>query len=249
MNKSINIKKINIFFKGINSISGRNNSGKITVHHKGGGIRRKYRLIDFYRQFWYILGFVIKVEQDPIRSANIALIFYQNGVFSYILAPDGLISGNIVEAGINISFSAVGNAIPLKYIPLGTYVHNIEIYFGKGGKLVRSAGTVAKILKKRINYVLIRLASGEEKFLLADCTATIGRVSNINNQLKNLKKAGISRYLGKRPHVRGSIMNPIDHPLGGRTKGGKIPCSAWGVFIGKKTVRKKNKFIIKLKKK
>lgn len=234
---------------GISRNSGRNNLGKITVYHRGGGHKKRYRIVDFARKLWGISGVVLRIDYDPNRSANIALIFYRNGILSYILCPEGLRPGQFIQSGNFSSISQPGNCMQLKYIPLGTLIHNIEMSFGRGGQLIRSAGSFGKILKKRLNYVLVRLSSGEERFVLSDSLASLGRVSNSEHHLRDLGKAGRARWLGHRPRTRAAAMNPVDHPLGGRTKGGKVPVSAWGVVIGKKTGKKFNKFIIKKRKK
>lgn len=230
---------------GIKRKSGRNNSGKITVYHRGGGHKKRYRIIDFTRKLWSVSGLVVRVEYDPNRTARIALIFYRNGILSYILSPEGLRPGKFIETSNFASTSQLGNAMQLKFIPLGTIIYNIELAFGKGGQLVRSAGCYGKVVKKRLNYVLVRLSSGEERYVLGDALASIGRVSNVEHHLIAVGKAGKTRWLGIRPVTRACSMNPVDHPLGGRTRGGKIPVSAWGKVIGVKTVRKNNKFVVK----
>jgi len=229
--------------KGIYNKSGRNNSGKITIFFRGSRKKKRYRFIDFHKKLWGIKGLVIKIEYDPNRSSFISLIFYSNGILSYILAFDQIYEGYIIENGIFCSNTNIGNTLPLKLLPVGSVIHNIEIYFGQGGQFTRSAGSFAKILHKRINYTAIKLSSKQKHYILSDCLATLGRISNINHNLKNLKKAGTSINLGFKSRVRGCAMNPVDHPHGGRTKGGKIPVSRYGIYIGKKTKKiKKNLF-------
>ncbi|WP_088106049.1 50S ribosomal protein L2 [Halalkalibacter urbisdiaboli] len=235
---------------------GRNNQGKLTVRHQGGGHKRQYRVIDFKRNKDGIPGRVATIEYDPNRSANIALINYVDGEKRYILAPKGLKVGTMIESGPESDIK-VGNALPLKNIPVGTVIHNIELKPGKGGQLVRSAGTEAQLLGKEGDYVLVRLNSGETRYILSTCRATIGQVGNLEHELINIGKAGRSRWLGKRPTVRGSVMNPNDHPHGGGEGrapiGRKSPMSPWGKpTLGYKT-RKKNKasdkYIVRRRKK
>lgn len=194
--------------------SGRNNTGRITVRHQGGGHKRQYRVIDFKRNKDGVRGVIKTIEYDPNRSANISLVHYEDGVKSYILAPKGIQVGQEIMSGEDADIK-VGNALPLANIPVGTVVHNIEVKPGKGGQLVRSAGTSAQVLAKEGKYVLIRLASGEDRLILATCRATVGSVGNEQHELINVGKAGRSRWKGKRPAVRGSVMNPNDHPHGG----------------------------------
>ncbi|WP_332696591.1 50S ribosomal protein L2 [Halalkalibacter lacteus] len=235
---------------------GRNNQGKLTVRHQGGGHKRQYRVIDFKRNKDGIPGRVATIEYDPNRSANIALINYVDGEKRYILAPKGLKVDMVIESGAEADIK-VGNALPLVNIPVGTVIHNIELKPGKGGQLVRSAGTEAQLLGKEGQYVLVRLNSGETRYILATCRATIGQVGNLEHELVNIGKAGRSRWLGKRPTVRGSVMNPNDHPHGGGEGrspiGRKSPMSPWGKpTLGYKT-RKKNKgsdkYIVRRRKK
>ena len=223
--------------------AGRNNQGRITVRHQGGGEKRKYRIIDFKRNKFDIYGTVATIEYDPNRSANIALINYIDGEKRYILAPKGLKVGMKVISGENVDIK-VGNSLPLKNIPEGTMVHNIELKSGKGGELVRSAGASAQILGKEDKYVLIRLASGEVRKVLGTCLATIGEVGNEDYSLVKLGKAGRKRHMGIRPTVRGSVMNPNDHPHGGGE--GKAPVGRSGPMtpwckpaLGYKTRKKK----------
>jgi large subunit ribosomal protein L2 len=235
---------------------GRNNQGKLTVRHQGGGHKRQYRIIDFKRNKDGIPGRVATIEYDPNRSANIALINYVDGEKRYILAPKNLQVGMEVMSGPEADIK-VGNALPLANIPVGTVVHNIELKPGKGGQLVRSAGTSAQVLGKEGKYVLVRLTSGEVRMILAECRASIGQVGNEQHELINIGKAGRSRWLGKRPTVRGSVMNPNDHPHGGGEGrspiGRKSPMSPWGKpTLGYKTRKKKNKsdkFIVRRRKK
>ncbi|GAB2568150.1 50S ribosomal protein L2 [Gracilibacillus alcaliphilus] len=235
---------------------GRNNQGKLTVRHQGGGHKRKYRIIDFKRDKDGVPGKVATIEYDPNRSANIALVNYADGEKRYILAPKGIKVGQPIESGSNADIKP-GNALPLIDIPVGTVIHNIELKPGRGGQLVRSAGAQAQILGREGKYVLVRLSSGEVRLILATCRATVGQVGNIEHELINVGKAGRSRWLGKRPTVRGSVMNPNDHPHGGGEGrapiGRKSPMSPWGKpTLGYKT-RKRNKpsdkFIVRKRKK
>jgi large subunit ribosomal protein L2 len=240
----------------LKSKGGRNNQGKLTVRHQGGGHKRQYRIIDFKRNKDGIPGRVATIEYDPNRSANIALINYVDGEKRYILAPKNLEVGMEVMSGPEADIK-VGNALPLANIPVGTVVHNIELKPGKGGQLVRSAGTSAQVLGKEGKYVLVRLNSGEVRMILATCRATVGQVGNEQHELINIGKAGRSRWLGKRPTVRGSVMNPNDHPHGGGEGrapiGRKSPMSPWGKpTLGAKTRKKNNKsdkFIVRRRKK
>lgn len=235
--------------------AGRNAYGRITVRHRGGGHKRKYRLIDFKRVKDNVPATVKAIEYDPNRSANIALLVYADGVKSYILAPKGLKVGQVVESGKDVDIK-VGNTLQLANIPVGTVIHNIELKPGKGGQLIRSAGTSAQLLGKEGKYVLIRLNSGEVRMILATCRATIGAVGNEQHELINIGKAGRSRWLRKRPTVRGSVMNPNDHPHGGGEGrapiGRKAPVSPWGQpALGFKTRNKKaksNKLIVRRRK-
>ena len=224
--------------------SGRNNQGKITVRHRGGGNRRKYRLVDFKRKKDGIAAKVIGIEYDPNRTANIALICYADGEKAYILAPAGLKVGMKVMSGAEAEVRP-GNCLPLSAIPVGTMVHNIELYPGKGGQLVRSAGNGAQVMAKEGKYATLRLPSGEMRMVPINCRATIGVVGNGEHSLINIGKAGRKRHMGIRPTVRGSVMNPNDHPHGGgegKTGIGRPgPCTPWGKpALGLKT-RKKNK--------
>lgn len=232
--------------------AGRNSYGHITVRHRGGGHKRQYRLVDFKRTKDNVPATVKAIEYDPNRSANIALIVYEDGTKSYILAPKGLKVGMKVESGADADIKA-GNTLPLANIPVGTVIHNIELKPGKGGQLVRSAGASAQLLGKEGKYAIVRLTSGETRMILLTCRATIGTVGNEEHSLINIGKAGRNRWAGKRPTVRGSVMNPNDHPHGGGEGKAPIgrpsPLSPWGKkTIGKKTRSTKarsNKFIIR----
>ena len=224
--------------------SGRNNQGKITVRHRGGGSRRKYRLVDFKRKKDGIQANVLAIEYDPNRTANIALICYADGEKSYILAPAGLKVGMKIMNGPEAEVR-LGNCLPLSEIPVGTLIHNIELYPGKGGQMVRSAGNSAQLMAKEGKYATLRLPSGEMRMVPVVCRATIGTVGNADHNLINIGKAGRKRHMGIRPTVRGSVMNPNDHPHGGgegQTGIGRPgPCTPWGKpALGLKT-RKKNK--------
>ena len=231
--------------------SGRNNQGKITVRHQGGGAKRKYRIIDFKRDKKEIIGVVASIEYDPNRTANIALINYVDGEKRYIIAPKGLKVGDKIVASETADIK-VGNAIPLMNIPVGTVIHNIELRPGKGAALARSAGTSAQILGREGKYVMIRLSSGEQRKVLGSCMATIGVVGNEDASLVKLGKAGRKRHMGIRPTVRGSVMNPNDHPHGGgegrAPVGRKAPLTPWGKpALGYKTRnnKKTDKFIVR----
>ena len=229
--------------------AGRNNQGKITVRHHGGGSRRKYRLVDFKRRKDAIPAKVLTIEYEPNRTANIALICYADGEKSYILAPNGLKVGDMVMNGETAEVK-LGNCLPLQNIPVGAEIHNIELYPGKGGQLVRSAGNSAQLMAKEGKYATLRLPSGEMRLVPIICRATIGQVGNIDHELINIGKAGRKRHMGIRPTVRGSVMNPNDHPHGGgegKTGIGRPgPVTPWGKpALGLKT-RKKNKHSNKL---
>ena len=222
---------------------GRNHSGKITVRHIGGGAKRKYRKIDFKRNKLDILGRVASIEYDPNRTANIALINYRDGEKRYILAPEGLLVGQDIIAGETADIK-VGNALPLGNIPVGTVIHNVELRPGKGGELARSAGSKAQIIGREDKYVMVRLTSGEQRLILKTCYATIGEVGNSDYELVSLGKAGRTRHMGIRPTVRGSVMNPNDHPHGGGEGRAPIgrsgPMTPWGKpALGFKTRKKK----------
>ena len=235
----------------LNKKAGRNNQGKITVRHQGGGVKRKYRIIDFKRNKFDVEGVVASIEYDPNRSANIALINYLDGEKRYIIAPKGLKVGDKIVAGSNVDIKT-GNALPIMNIPVGTVIHNIELRPGKGGSLARSAGSSAQILGREGNYVMIRLSSGEQRRVLGTCMATIGVVGNEDSNLVKLGKAGRKRHMGIRPTVRGSVMNPNDHPHGGGEGrapiGRKGPVTPWGKpALGYKTRNNKrtDKFIVR----
>lgn len=237
--------------KTLKSTGGRNVYGRITTRHRGGGHKRKYRIIDFKRDKDNIPAKVAAIEYDPNRSANIALLHYVDGDKRYILAPLGLKVGDIVESGTNVDIKP-GNSLPLDRIPLGTIIHNIEMKAGKGGQLVRAAGTSAQLMAKEGNYAHLRLPSGEVRLVRIECRATIGQVGNLDHENISIGKAGRSRWLGKRPHVRGSAMNPVDHPHGGGEGkapiGRKSPLTPWGKpTLGYKTRKKKasDKLIIR----
>jgi len=232
--------------------SGRNSYGRITVRHHGGGNRRKYRVIDFKRNKPDMKATVLTIEYDPNRSAFIALVQYEDGEKRYIVAPNDLKVGDVVESGIHADIKP-GNALPLAYIPVGTFIHNVELYPGKGAQLARAAGIMAQLMAKEGNYALIRLPSGELRNVPANCMATIGQVSNLEHENVSLGKAGRKRHMGWRPTVRGSVMNPNDHPHGGGEGKSPVgrpgPVTPWGKpALGYKTRKKKNlsnKFIVK----
>jgi large subunit ribosomal protein L2 len=220
---------------------GRNNLGHLTSRHRGGGHKRQYRKIDFKRNKFGIPGKVAEIEYDPNRSARIALIVYADGEKRYILHPKGLNQGDAIVSGPG-SDSRTGNALPLSEIPLGTTVHNIELKIGKGGQLARTAGSSAQVVAKEGEYVTLRLRSTEMRLVHGRCLATIGEVGNAEHELLSVGKAGKSRWLGKRPKVRGVAMNPVDHPLGGgegKSSGGRPPTSPWGKPEGRKTRHRK----------
>ena len=239
-----------------NKTGGRNNQGHISVRHIGGGAKRKYRLIDYKRNKFGVTARVATIEYDPNRSANIALLNYKDGEKRYIIAPKGLEVGMIVESGENVDIK-VGNALPLANIPVGTVVHCVELKPGKGAEIARSAGTSAQILGREGKYVLLRLQSGETRKVLGTCMATIGVVGNEDYELVNIGKAGRTRHMGIKPTVRGSVMNPNDHPHGGgegrQPIGRKGPVTPWGKpALGYKTRKNKkasDKLIVSRKKK
>lgn len=236
--------------EGRQRISGRNNKGRLTIRHRGGGHKKLYRIIDFKRDKRDIPAKVVALEYDPNRSATIALLAYADGEKRYILAPDGLAVGGSVIAGEGADI-LVGNSLPLKNVPLGTMIHNIELRSGKGGQMARSAGAAGQLLAKESGYAQIKMPSGETRMVHLECYATIGQVGNLNYENVSIGKAGRSRWLGKRPTVRGVVMNPIDHPHGGgegKTSGGRHPVSPWGQPTkGYKTRNNKRtqRFIIK----
>lgn len=232
--------------------SGRNSYGRITVRHKGGGVRRKYRLIDFKRNTTDAEATVLSIEYDPNRSANIALIQYEDGKKAYIIAPDKLSVGDKIRSSSEADIKP-GNCLPLEFIPLGTLVHNVEMHPGKGAQLVRSAGMYAQVMAKENGYAQLRLPSGEVRMIALNCKATVGTVGNSDHENVNLGKAGRKRHMGIRPTVRGSVMNPCDHPHGGGEGKAPVgrpgPVTPWGKpAMGYKTRSKKNKsdkFIVK----
>jgi large subunit ribosomal protein L2 len=213
-----------------NSRAGRNNEGHITARHRGGGVKRRYRIIDFKRNKFGVPAKVFSIEYDPNRSARIALLHYVDGEKRYILAPNGLKVGDHVMSGPEADIR-VGNALPLRNIPTGTVIHNIELHKGRGGQIVRSAGTSAQLMAKEGDYAVVRLPSGEQRTVHLECIASVGQVGNLDHENVRIGKAGRSRYLGRRPHVRGSVMNPVDHPHGGgegRAPIGGQPQTPWG---------------------
>ncbi len=236
---------------------GRNNNGRMTMRHRGGGHKRKYRIIDFKRKKHDVVAEVIAIEYDPNRSARLALLQYTDGEKAYILAPAGLEVGAKVSSGAKAD-PAVGNALPLKAIPLGTTIHNVEIIPGRGAQMIRSAGAAAVLANREAGYALIKLASGEIRKINEECIATIGQVGNSDHMNVSSGKAGRTRWLGRRPHVRGMVMNPVDHPMGGgqgKSKGGggrHHPMSPWGQLAkGFKTRRKhkaSDRFIVSRRK-
>ncbi|AJG96868.1 MULTISPECIES: 50S ribosomal protein L2 [Clostridium] len=236
----------------LKSKAGRNAQGKITVRHRGGGVKRKYRIIDFKRNKDEIPAKVATIEYDPNRSAYIALVIYSDGEKRYILAPAGLKVGDVIESGVNADIKP-GNALPLKNIPVGTVIHNIELQRGKGGQLVRAAGGSAQLMAKEGDYATLRLPSGEMRYVRIECRATIGTLSNATNDIVNIGKAGRKRHMGWRPTVRGSVMNPNDHPHGGgegkSPVGRPSPVTPWGKpalgYKTRKTKKYSDKFIIK----
>ena len=234
--------------------AGRNNHGHITVRRRGGGHKRRYRVIDFKRNKFNIPGKVETIEYDPNRTSNIALILYADGERRYILAPDGIGVGSVVISGENVEF-AEGNALPLKNIPLGTIIHNIEMKPLQGGRIVRSAGAGAQLMSREGKYALLKLPSSEMRLISVECYATIGQVGNSDHSNVSLGKAGVSRWKGRRPKVRGSAMNPVDHPHGGgegKSNGSRHPVSPTGVKAkGFKTRKKTNttdRYIVKRRK-
>lgn len=235
-----------------NAMAGRNNTGRITVRHRGGGVKKKYRVIDFKRNKDGIPAVVNAIEYDPNRSAYIALLFYKDGAKTYILAPSGLKVGDEIVSGADADIR-VGNALPLENIPVGTIIHNIEMKAGKGAQMARSAGTFVQLMAKEGNYVTLRLPSGEMRMVRKECRATIGQVGNLDHENINYGKAGRIRHMGFRPTVRGSVMNPNDHPHGGgegkAPVGRSGPCTPWGKpALGYKTRKKNNpsdKYIVR----
>jgi large subunit ribosomal protein L2 len=243
-------KPVKALTEGLRKTGGRNNHGHITSWQKGGGHKRRYRVIDFRRRKFDVPATVERLEYDPNRTAFIALIRYEDGELSYILAPQRLKAGDVVVSGNKVDVKP-GNAMPMKNIPVGTIIHNVEMKIGKGGQLARSAGTYVQLVGRDQGMALLRLSSGEVRMVSAECMATIGAVSNPDEQNIVIGKAGRSRWLGRRPHVRGVAMNPIDHPHGGgegRTSGGRHPVTPWGISTkGKKTRKNKrtNRWIVR----
>ncbi|MCD6262444.1 MAG: 50S ribosomal protein L2 [Deltaproteobacteria bacterium] len=240
--------------KSLKRSGGRNSNGRITVRHRGGGCKRLYRIIDFKRDKDGIPAKVISIEYDPNRSANIALLCYADGEKRYIIAPNNLQVGDKLLSGEGAEIR-IGNALPLKNIPLGTYVHNIEMNIGHGGQIARGAGTYAQLMAKEGKYAQLKLPSGEVRMVLLDCKATIGQVGNLDQENISIGKAGRNRWLGRRPHVRGVAMNPVDHPHGGgegKSSGGRHPVTPWGVPTkGFRTRKRKNsdRLIVRRRKK
>ena len=229
--------------KAIKRSGGRNNHGRVTSRHRGGGHKRYYRIIDYKRDKTGIPAKVAAIEYDPNRSARIALLHYVDGEKRYILAPLRLNVGDTVQSGPDADIKP-GNTLPLSNIPLGTHIHNIELSIGKGGQIVRSAGTYAQLMAKEDRYALVKLPSSEVRMVLLNCKATIGQLGNVEHENLSLGKAGRKRWLGKRPSVRGVAMNPVDHPMGGgegRSSGGRQPCSPWGMQTKGYKTRKKKK--------
>ena len=234
-----------------NRINGRNNRGKITVRHRGGGHKQRYRIIDFKRNKDDIAATVERIEYDPNRSANIALVLYADGERRYIIAPKGVNAGDQVISGNSVAIQA-GNTLPLSNIPLGSVIHCVELKPQKGAQIARSAGTSVQLVAKEGNYVTLRLRSGEVRKVLAECRATLGQVSKSEHSLRKLGKAGATRWRGVRPTVRGVVMNPVDHPHGGgegKTSGGRHPVTPWGVptkgFRTRKKTKTTNKMIVR----
>ncbi len=243
-------KPVKKLTEGLSKSGGRNNTGRITAWQRGGGHKRAYRLIDFKRRKWNVPAKVERLEYDPNRTAFIALLIYEDGEQAYILAPQRLSAGDTVVAGERVDVKP-GNAMPLRSVPIGTVVHNIELKAGKGGQLARSAGTYAQLVGRDGGYAQLKLASGELRVVRGECMASVGAVSNPDNSNQSMGKAGRTRWLGKRPNVRGVVMNPVDHPHGGgegRSSGGRNPVTPWGVPTkGKRTRRNKptQKYIIR----
>jgi len=240
--------------KGITKNGGRNNMGRITVRHRGGGHKRRFRIIDFKRNKQDVPGTVKSIEYDPNRSARLALIHYADGDKGYILWPNGLQVGETVVAGEKADIKP-GNCLPLKNLPLGTMIHNLELKIGKGGQMIRSAGAYGQLMAKEKGYVQVKLPSGEVRMVLDRCRATIGQVGNLDHENISLGKAGRTRHVGRRPEVRGVVMNPVDHPHGGgegKTSGGRHPVTPWGVptkgYKTRKRSKPSDKFIVKRRK-
>lgn len=247
-------KPVKKLTRGLTSSGGRNNTGRITMWHRGGGHKRRYRIVDFKRRKFDVGATVERLEYDPNRTAFIALITYDDGEQSYILAPQRLGPGDRVISGERVDIRP-GNAMPLRSIPVGTIIHNVELKAGKGGQMARAAGTYVQLVGRDAGYALLRVTSGEVRMVRAECMATIGAVSNPDQQNIKLGKAGRKRWLGRRPVVRGVVMNPVDHPHGGgegRTSGGRHPVTPWGVPTkGKRTRnnRKTDRLIVRRRRK
>jgi large subunit ribosomal protein L2 len=223
--------------------AGHNNNGRITSRFRGGRHKRLYRKVDFSRKITGIPAKVAAIEYDPYRTANIALLFYADGRKTYVIAPKGLTVGTVVTNGPDAEIR-VGNALPLKKIPVGTTIHCVELHPGRGAQMARSAGTSVLLLAREGRYATLRLPSGEVRMVISECMATIGEVGNTDHELVKLGKAGRSRWLGRRPHQRGVVMNPVDHPMGGgegKTSGGRHPCTPWGKKTKGLRTRKRNK--------
>ncbi len=241
--------------EGLKKTGGRNNTGRITSRHIGGGHKRRYRVIDWKRRKWDVEATVLRLEYDPNRTAFIALIEYADGEKAYILAPQRLQAGDKVVAGNKVDVKP-GNAMPLRSMPVGTIIHNVEMKPGKGAQMIRSAGTYAQLVGRDQGYAQIKLASGELRIVLSECMASVGAVSNPDHMNTNDGKAGRSRWKGRRPHVRGVVMNPVDHPHGGgegKSSGGRNPVTPWGVPTKGYRTRKKgkasDKYIVRRRKK
>jgi large subunit ribosomal protein L2 len=239
--------------RSIKKSGGRNSGGRITSRFRGGGHKRLYRVIDFKRNKDNIPATVASIEYDPNRSARIALLHYLDGEKTYILAPEGLRVGDRIESGVNADIKA-GNTLPLRNIPLGTHVHNIELHKGHGGQLARGAGGYAQLVAKEGKYAQLKLPSGEVRMILLDCRATVGQVGNLDHENVSVGKAGRACWMGRRPHVRGVAMNPVDHPLGGgegKSSGGRHPVTPWGVptkGYRTRSAKKSDKLIVKRRK-
>ncbi|MDA8086599.1 MAG: 50S ribosomal protein L2 [Nitrospiraceae bacterium] len=245
-------KPLKSLVRPLRKTGGRMKTGEISVWWRGGGPKRAYRVIDFHREKTKVPAVVAGIEYDPNRSSRIALLKYADGEKRYILAPEGLKTGDVVSAGAEADIK-VGNALPLSAVPLGTVVHNVELRPGGGAKLARSAGAGVQVVAKEGGYVQLKLSSGEVRMVLATCKATIGQVGNLGHENVSYGKAGRNRLRGRRPHVRGVAMNPVDHPLGGgegRSSGGRPPCSPWGKPEGVKTRKNKltDKYIVRRRK-
>jgi large subunit ribosomal protein L2 len=239
--------------RSIKKSGGRNSAGRITSRFRGGGHKRLYRVVDFKRNKDNIPATVASIEYDPNRSARIALLHYLDGEKTYILAPEGLRVGDRIESGVNADIKA-GNTLPLRNIPLGTHVHNIELHKGHGGQLARGAGGYAQLIAKEGKYAQLKLPSGEVRMILLDCRATVGQVGNLDHENVSVGKAGRASWMGRKPHVRGVAMNPVDHPLGGgegKSSGGRHPVTPWGVptkGYRTRSAKKSDKLIVKRRK-